>query len=604
MGKEKVVYLIPSELIVFDAVFNGAKEVCIAGVCTPQSRVGISNGVEHALLDRLASIGEMDQTGFLREFVQRMIRAGIVHPEGARIDTEVVGVLQILVPRDRISVHEIARRDTKRLTATDFETMQKCFTLWHPGVRLEKFVREVLKVPEPEVHKWACSLVRWGVAENVSGSKSPAEAQWIAVEKNFPLFHFSAENQSAQKKSEPIPTPKPVEPKSAPAPKPEIKLAEEPKVRFSGAMVCAVLMSVCDKLTQVSVDEKEKAQVDLDLAEARIIEESKRVTEAMQKGEAIDTGEYNRLVVERKRLSEIMNHPDNSSLIVAYEMVIDDLIKGRIAPESEFGQVATKVHVSVIPSEPVPPGPSPEPSFFGTAVKSAIGRWQSNTGLSVVQLAIYSVMKAGKLDWLTSVEIYNLLSKFDESVARVLLAGALYDEARGMDGLFEKRIVAPEERAAVAKVARGIKYVYRLTAKGRAAAKKLLEKPLAEEVPVAKETLNASSRPASKKRKSRRKARKKGWRCLSERIAKSWASAPSPLPSETLILRDVHAIITSNGESEIPSAAMAWGMSRRPDLFEKETIVFEAGHKAHRGESKFKYRLTSKALKMFGAKKK
>ena len=584
MGKEKVVYLIPSELIVFDAVFNGAKEVCIAGVCTPQSRVGISNGVEHALLDRLASIGEMDQTGFLREFVQRMIRAGIVHPEGARIDTEVVGVLQILVPRDRISVHEIARRDTKRLTATDFETMQKCFTLWHPGVRLEKFVREVLKVPEPEVHKWACSLVRWGVAENVSGSKSPAAAQWMAVEKEFPMFHFAKGGDVASETTVPAPRPKAtVKPKTAPAPKP-VEL-------ISASTVYGLLAEVRAGLADDSADEKEKARVAHYNVNARVVDEAQRLSESMQKGEILDTSEYNRLVAERKRLAEIMNQPDNTPVIAAYDLVIKDLAT-RLTPR-------VKLVVPVI--EETEGSVASVPAVKTAEVKLKSGRWRSKTGLSVMQLAIYSVMKTEKVGWLTMIEIHNLLLRFDGTVVRMLVACALYDEARRVDGMFEKREVEAGERATVAKVARGIRFVYRLTEKGQAAARKLLEKSLEEVEPTTQEKPKSVSRPVGKKRIRRRHAKKGGKLCFSERIAKNWAQAPDPLPTEVLPVGDVHALVTANDET-FKQGAMSWGLSRRPDLFQKELIPVEPGHKFKHGESHYRYKLTPKALKLFGVK--
>ena len=79
------------------------------------------------------------------------------------------------------------------------------------------------------------------------------------------------------------------------------------------------------------------------------------------------------------------------------------------------------------------------------------------------------------------------------------------------------------------------------------------------------------------------------------------ASAAVKASSKVLPVGDVHALVTANDET-FKQGAMSWGLSRRPDLFQKELIPVEPGHKFKHGESHYRYKLTPKALKLFGVK--
>lgn len=571
-----VLYLTESEELAFGTVFAGAKEVEVDG--KPQLRVGLANGALIELLNALMMAGETNSEHFLREFVQRMIRAGILVQQGVRKDTEVVGVLQILILREQIVVHELKRRATKMLSAADYEIVKQCFECLRPGVHLQKFVRETLGVPEEKVHTWGCRIVDWGIAENIGKSKSATDAQWVAVAKEFGMFDFVVDNKLGKGA--------PVESKSQ-----ETKPAVQPEPKeITVADVVGFLVKLSGEIESLSKTEREKVEKFFEAINEKLTVEKDRVAKAMMRAEPVDTTEYNRLVTESERLKKRLALSDNTALTDAYAKVIVDLTQ-RFLKENPV--VKKQVVVPPPAPKPVPKPVAESKPVEKKSLKPKAEFWRSQTGFSVLQLAMLAVAKSEKSDWLMVGEIYAMLAKLDKTAASVLLSGALYDETRRVDGSFEKREVTSAEKKAGG---RGTKYLYRLTAKGNAAAKKLTERSLTQ-TPLA----SASKKPKRARQRKIKNARKL---CLSERIAKNWAESPSPFPDETLILKDVHALITANGEAGFPVKDMAWGMSRRLDLFQKELVPVEEGQKRTRGFSTYRYKLTPKALKRFGAKKK
>jgi len=505
----KLLYLTETERVILDEIFEQVKTVKVDGatVC----RIGLANGVMSALVAKLQDYG-VDED-FLCDFAVRLVGAGIFSKVGDRPDVSVGGVLQLQVRREEVDCNLIKERSIMKLDGCAFDRVGVALDNLKYVESLAEFISTALEVPSKHVHAWAGKLVDWGVVKNVAPGGQTA--RWIPVARGFEQHHFV--------RDEPVDTNagKATKAASKPAstvagtskPKPEPKPVEVNKVQISGAMVCGILIGVCDRLTKVSADEKEKARGDLALAEARLNEESKRVTEAMQKGEAIDTDAYNRLVAERKKLAEIINRSDNSSLIAMYEVVINDLMT-RFATVPEFVEVMTEkgqtALVSVVPSS--------EPSFFGAVVSKAKPTRplrRSKTGLSTLEIGIVSLSRArkGKDHWSKMAEIMTLARKVDQSIkdARIVNAFRYEVDGRKSGGAVERRQSNSGESGA-----QGKRFEYRLTETGRLAAD-VIEKRLAD---MKGEVTVAVPRPARKKKGNRKGCARPEMRGVNSQLAK------------------------------------------------------------------------------------
>lgn len=602
---KKILYLTPGERLVLDAVFDGAKEVEVKGNGSGsalQLRVGLANGTLADLLTRIESVVTIDAGVFLTDVMTRLIRAGILVQHGTRKDTELVGVLQVLVPREEIVVHDIETRQTKKVPADEFSTLMKCFDLLRPGATLQKFIRETLKVPEEKVHAWACRLVPWGVAENVSTSKRTDAAEWLAVDKSFPLFNFVAdkkpEEEKASAKAKPVAAPvqKPVAPKvEAVKPKPEPVVAIEPR-KISLAEAIVFLAGRREEIKSYAMSDRAMTVAEMEKIKNLLAEEKKRLAEAITNGVTFDNALYNSLVEKGRHLENLLARPDETELLKAYDAVVAELTE---AFDKTHAFAFSERSMAVKPKDAAPPATKPEtapkPVEKSAPAPKATGKWKSKFGLNCVHLAAAALVKQSVAgNWHLLSDIAATVRQF-EWISNHPLGTMMRRECRVADGLFVKRDAKPEERKG--GVYARTQFVYKLTERGAADGAKFVDKlgvPSAEPKKAVVE---------KKTKRARRRKVKNGKLCLSERIAKNWAGAPSPLPNETLVLKDVRALVTANGEAGFKDSEISWGMGRRPDLFQKALIPVEEGQKRKRGFSTYKYKLTPKALKRFGVKK-